>query len=62
MGELVDLIVKNGIGVLCVAYLIYFQTTTMREMNKTLTEVVTSLKLMNQDIEEIKQKLNKKEE
>ena len=59
MGELIDLIVKNGIGIVCVAYLIYFQLITMKEMNKTLNEVSTSLKLMNQDIEEIKQKLNK---
>ena len=31
----------------------------MKEMNKNMTEVSTSLRLMNQDIEEIKQKLNK---
>lgn len=59
MKELVDLIVNNGIGVICVAYLIYFQATSMKQMNTTLNEVSTSLKLMNQDIEEIKSKLDK---
>ena len=60
MSDLIQLIVNNGIGVVCVGYMIYFQLTTMKEMNKTMTEVSTSLKLMNQDIEEIKEKLNKK--
>lgn len=58
MNDLIQLIVNNGIGVVCVAYMIYFQSTTMKEMNKTLTEITTSLKLMNQDIEEIKGKIN----
>ena len=57
MGDLIQLIVNNGIGVVCVGYMIYFQLTTMKEMNKTMNEVSTSLKLMNQDIEEIKNKL-----
>ena len=59
MGDIIQLIVNNGIGVVCVAYLIYFQSTTMKEMNKNMNEVSTSLRLMNQDIEEIKNKLNK---
>ena len=59
MGDIIQLIVNNGIGIVCVAYLIYFQSTTMKEMNKNMTEVSTSLRLMNQDIEEIKNKLNK---
>ena len=61
MEELIKLIVNNGIGVVCVAYMIYFQLTTMKDIVKAINEVSTSLKLMNQDIEEIKQKLEKKE-
>lgn len=60
MGDLIQLIVNNGIGVVCVGYMIYFQLTTMKEMNNTMNEVSTSLKLMNQDIEEIKNKINEK--
>lgn len=59
MSDLIQLIVNNGMGVVCVAYLIYFQATTMKQMNSTLNEITTSLKLMNQDIEEIKGKLDK---
>lgn len=59
MSDLIQLIVNNGIGVVCVGYMIYFQLTTMKEMNKTMNDVSTSLKLMNQDIEEIKGKLDK---
>ena len=40
MTDLIQLIVNNGIGVVCVAYMIYFQNSTMKEMNKTLTELV----------------------
>lgn len=60
MSDLIQLIVNNGIGVVCVGYMIYFQLTTMKEMNNTMSEVSTSLKLMNQDIEEIKNKINEK--
>lgn len=57
MAELIQLIVNNGIGVVCVAYMIYFQATTMKDMNKTLTEMTSALKIMNEDIEEIKGKI-----
>lgn len=36
MKEIVDLIYNYGIGLICVAYMIYFQNTTMKEMLKTL--------------------------
>ena len=43
MGELVEIISNNGIAICCVAYLIYFQSTTMREMTKTLQEISNKL-------------------
>lgn len=58
MNDLIQLIVNNGIGVVCVAYLIFFQATTMKDITKSMAETTTSLKLMNQDLEEIKDKLN----
>ena len=57
MNDIVTLIVNNGIGIVVVAYLIYFQATTMKEMNKTLSVMTTRLEMMNQDFEEIKGKL-----
>jgi len=43
MEEIINFIVNSGIGVVCVAYLIYFQNTTMKEMVKTLKTINTRL-------------------
>ena len=43
MQELFQLIVDNGIGVACVGYLIYFQSTTMKEMTAVLHEISNRL-------------------
>ena len=51
MGELVDLIVKNGIGVLCVAYLIYFQSTTMKSIENVLHAVEQRLCVIEDKLE-----------
>lgn len=51
-----DIIVNNGIGVACVIYMIYFQATTMKEMNQTLNKMNTSLELVIDKLE------NKEEE
>lgn len=37
--DLVKLIVDNGISVVCVVYMIYFQSTTMKEMLSALTSI-----------------------
>lgn len=39
MGDLINLITQNGIGVACVVYMIYFQNTTMKEMLKSLNSI-----------------------
>jgi hypothetical protein len=39
MEELINLMTNNGIGVACVVYLIYFQSTTMKEMLNTLNSI-----------------------
>lgn len=43
MKEIIDLLYNYGIGVICVAYMIYFQNTTMKEMLKTLSNMDTRL-------------------
>lgn len=50
MEELVKLLVDNGISVVCVAYLIYFQSTTM-------TRMLTTLNLISQRLAKIETKL-----
>ena len=58
--EIINLIVNNGIGVVCVAYLIYFQSTTMKEMNKTLDNVNDNLTRMNERLSSIENQVGKR--
>lgn len=39
MIDIINLISNNGIGIVCVAYLIYFQSTTMKKMLETLSTI-----------------------
>lgn len=59
MGDLISLITQNGIGIVCVAYLIYFQTTTMKDMSKTLNDISQNLILINERLEKIEDKKGK---
>lgn len=59
MNDIITLITNNGIGVVCVAYLIYFQNTSMKEMNKTLTDISMSLISINERLEKIEKKKGK---
>lgn len=65
MQELINVIVNNGIGVVCVAYLMYFQMTTMKEIQQTLWEfnlhmkdITNILAIVKQELQELKE--NKK--
>lgn len=46
MKEIADIIVNNGIGIGCVIYLIYFQSTTMKEMLTTLNSINNRLSVI----------------
>lgn len=48
MEELLKLIVDNGISVFCVAYLVYFQSTTMKEMLNTLNSIDKRLSIIEE--------------
>lgn len=52
MSEIVELITNNGIGIVCVAYMIYFQSTTMREMLNTLTSINQRLSVIETKVDE----------
>lgn len=60
MEGLVQLIVNNGIGVVCVAYMIYFQLVTMRDMNKTLVTITTTLQSINDRLNSIEDNIDKR--
>ena len=46
MNDIINYIVNNGIGVVCVAYLIYFQSTTMKEMLDTMKSIDSRLTII----------------
>lgn len=49
--NLIDYVVQNGLGVVCVIYLIYFQNTTMKEMLNTLNGINTRLSIIEDKLE-----------
>ena len=49
--DLVNLIVQNGLGVLCVAYLIYFQHTTMTKMLETMSSIDKRLAIIESKVD-----------
>ena len=56
MVDIVNLITNNGIGIVCVAYLIYFQNSTMKEILSTLTGINTRLSIIEDRLEKNKRK------
>lgn len=48
--QLVQLFVNNGIGVICVAYLIYFQNTTMNKMLDAVNSVDKRLAIIESKV------------
>lgn len=51
MTDLINLLTNNGIGIVCVAYLIYFQSTTMTKMIDTLNSIDNRLQKIETRIE-----------
>ena len=56
MKEIADLIFNYGVGAACVGYLIYFQSTTMKEMVQTLSSINNRLTAIETKIDEIDEK------
>lgn len=62
METIIDLIANYGIGLVCVAYMIYFQNTTMKDMTKNQQAVLKTLEGMNHRLELIESKIERKGE
>lgn len=56
MQDLINLIVNNGIGVVCVAYMIYFQSTTMKKLTENMEENNKVLQSIDVRLSEIEKK------
>ena len=59
MEEIVQYIANYGLGVVCVAYMIYFQNTTMKEMLHTLGTINERLTLIEDKLEKTSKKSKK---
>lgn len=57
MIDLINVLTQNGIGVVCVAYLIYFQSTTMKNMNDILSKMQVALESISDRLENLESKL-----
>lgn len=67
MQDLINLITQNGIGIVCVGFLIYFINSTMKDNNKildeiqkTLVAIQTTLALQSNKISELESQINRK--
>lgn len=54
MEEIIQAIANYGMGVVCVAYMIYFQNTTMKEMLHTLGTINERLSIIEEKLEKTK--------
>lgn len=68
MEAIVNLITQNGIGVVCVAFMIYFINTTLKDNNKildeiqkTLVSVQSTLSCLTERVDKIENKAIEKE-
>jgi F0F1-type ATP synthase membrane subunit a len=57
MIDLINVLTQNGIGVVCVAYLIYFQSTTMKNMNDILSKMQLALESISDRLENLESKI-----
>lgn len=62
MEELINLITNNGIGVICVAFMIYFINTTMKDNNKILDEMQKTLVAINTNLSNLSARVDKLEQ
>ena len=54
MTDLINVLTENGIGIICVAYLIYFQNNTMSKMIETLDTIKDDIKDLKENVEDLK--------
>lgn len=48
MQEIVDLVINNGIGVACLIYFMWFNSTTLKEVTNALNSINTRLSIIEE--------------
>lgn len=61
MEEIIQAISNYGVGVFCVSYIIYMQSTTMKDMNNILHKMTETLNGINTRLTIIEDKLERNE-
>jgi hypothetical protein len=62
MQDLINLITQNGIGVICVAFMIYFINTTMKDNNKVLGDIQKTLVSIDTNLTTLSSRVDKLED
>lgn len=62
MEDIVNLITQNGIGVICVGFMIYFISTTLKEMNLILNDVKNTLVAIESSLTNLTSRVEKIED
>lgn len=60
MTDIINLLTQNGIGIVCVAYMIYFQNTTMKKIAENMNENNKVLQSIDVRLSEIEKRSCKK--
>ena len=67
MNDIVSVITQNGIGVVCVAFMIYFINSTLKdnnkildELQKTLVSIEKTINLLVNKVEELEKRRGEK--
>ena len=61
MEDIISLITQNGIGVVCVGFMIYFINTTLKDNNKILDEMQKTLVSIQTTLNMLSTRVNKLE-
>lgn len=61
MVELINLLTQNGIGIVCVAFMIYFITTTLKDNNNILEEIQKTLVAIQTNLISLTSRIDKLE-
>lgn len=62
MEEFINLIVNNGIGVVCVGFILYFVNTTMKKLTENQEKTNIILQSLTDRLESIEKRLERNEE
>lgn len=61
MEEFINLIVNNGIGVVCVGFILYFVNTTMKKLTENQEKTNIILQSLTDRLESIEKRLERNE-